>query len=314
VSDVNAPTVGPGADVAPDDGEAKPSPRAAVVRFVATFVVLVMTFLIGYRYAMDTPANIWYLFQVARHTAAALDITGDSAEVEPMHEAGPPGRRADLMRWRAERSGESAPAAIPEGPITAWESWQWKAYSTIREGNTIAEDGPIVRFVLKKGASAKQEDLRREMERVRAEAGITGTDRTAETAALEAQLKTLAADTNAIQDPAKRSRANRGAQFAFHVVPDCGAIPSMSIYLAAVLAFPAMWWKRGVGAIAGLAVLYGINILRLGTLGYIGAIDTSPGRKWFTFAHEYVWQGVFIVFVVAVWMLWVEWLVRPRRA
>lgn len=313
MSEVSAPTAEPCVDAAPGDGDAKPSPRAAVVRFVAVFVLLVMTFLVGYRYAMDTPANIWYLFQVARHTAAALSVAGEFAEVEPMHEAGPPNRRQDLERWRAERQGMTAPATVPGDPITAWESWQWKAYSAIREGDTIAEDGPIVRFVLKKGALAKQEDVKRELDRVRSEARQFGVDRTVEITALDAQLQALAADLSAIQDPTERNRAGRGTQFAFHVVPDCGAIPSMSIFLAAVLAFPAAWWKRGVGAIGGLVILYGINILRLGTLGYIGAIDTSPGRKWFTFAHEYVWQGVFIVFVVAVWMVWVEWLVRPRR-
>jgi exosortase/archaeosortase family protein len=87
----------------------------------------------------------------------------------------------------------------------------------------------------------------------------------------------------------------------------------MSIFLAAVLAFPTLWWKRGVGAAGGLSILYFINILRLATLGYVGAVDLSPGRKWFSFIHEYVWQGVFIVFVVVVWMLWVEFVVRARR-
>lgn len=313
MSDTESVTVEPTSGVQPEDGDVKRSPRAAVLRFVAAFVVLVMTFLIGYRYAMDTPANIRYLFHVAQHTAWALDMVGDSAEVEPMHEANPSSRRTDLARWRAERAGEQASGAVAQGPITAWESWQWKAYSAIREGDSIAEDGPIVRFVLHKGLAARQEELRLEMDRVRAEARATGADRKADIAALETQLQALATETNAVQSPKERNRANRGTQFAFHVVPDCGAIPSMSIFLAAVLAFPAAWWKRGVGAIVGLIILYGINILRLGTLGYIGAIDTSPGRKWFTFAHEYVWQGVFIVFVVAVWMLWVEWLVRPRR-
>jgi exosortase/archaeosortase family protein len=87
----------------------------------------------------------------------------------------------------------------------------------------------------------------------------------------------------------------------------------MSIFLAAVLAFPTAWPRRLVGAVGGLAVLYGINVLRLATLGYIGAIDDSPGQRWFNFIHEYVWQGIFIVFVVAVWMIWIEFVVKARR-
>ena len=88
----------------------------------------------------------------------------------------------------------------------------------------------------------------------------------------------------------------------------------MSIFVAAVLAFPTTLMRRAIGAVAGLGLLYGINILRLATLGVIGALDDSPGQKWFNFIHEYVWQGIFIVFVVAVWMLWIEVVVKARRA
>jgi exosortase/archaeosortase family protein len=87
----------------------------------------------------------------------------------------------------------------------------------------------------------------------------------------------------------------------------------MSIFLAAVLAFPTGLVPRAIGAVGGLAALYVINILRLATLGIIGAMDASPGQKWFNFIHEYVWQGIFIVFVVAVWMLWIEFVVKGRR-
>jgi len=60
--------------------------------------------------------------------------------------------------------------------------------------------------------------------------------------------------------------------------------------------------------------MYGVNIFRLTVLAVVGAIDQSDGRIWFSFAHEYVWQAVYIVFVVAVWLLWVEYVVKGRRA
>ncbi len=291
------------------------SPRTAVLRFVAAFVVLVMAFLVGYRYAMNSPANIWYLFQVARHTAWTLGVVGESGQVEPLHETSPVKWRADLAEWRAERQGvDAVPTAVDESPLTAWESWQWKAWSRIRDGETIAEDGPIVRFVLVEGLGPKQVALRRQIEEMKAAARTSGEDRSATIAGMEKRLGEIAQEIESYPQGPVRNQANRGEQFSFHVVPDCGAIPSMSIFLAAVLAFPTLWWKRLAGAVGGIAILYGVNIVRLSTLGYIGALDDSPGRKWFTFAHEYVWQGVFIVFVVAVWMLWIEWLVRPRRA
>jgi exosortase/archaeosortase family protein len=100
--------------------------------------------------------------------------------------------------------------------------------------------------------------------------------------------------------------------FNFTLVPDCGAIPSMVIFLAAVLAFPARWWKRLVGLAGGIAILYCVNaLLRLPCLAVIGALN--GGGKWFDFAHHYVWQGIYIVFVVLVWLAWVEYIVRGKE-
>jgi exosortase/archaeosortase family protein len=102
------------------------------------------------------------------------------------------------------------------------------------------------------------------------------------------------------------------ARFQFHVVPDCGALPSMSIFMAAILAFPAAWRKRAAGIFVGIPLLFTINVLRLACLGVIGAY-THEGEI-FTFAHEYVWQGIYLVFVAGIWLLWVEYIVRPARS
>ena len=85
----------------------------------------------------------------------------------------------------------------------------------------------------------------------------------------------------------------------------------MAIFLAAILAFPAPWWRRLAGLLIGIPALFWVNAFRLSFLGVIGAWDAGGPR--FKFAHEYVWQGIYIVFVVALWMAWVELLVRRRQ-
>jgi exosortase/archaeosortase family protein len=102
-------------------------------------------------------------------------------------------------------------------------------------------------------------------------------------------------------------------EFSFRIVPDCGAIPSIAIYLSAVLAFPALWRKKIPGIIFGLTALFGINVMRLVILAYVGAYDTTPDDRWFTFIHEYVWQSIFLLFVVVVWLVWIEWLNRGQE-
>lgn len=142
-------------------------------------------------------------------------------------------------------------------------------------------------------------------------------------AALEEQEDADAEDKAALEEKIQELEEQREAErqeggphlpeatFIFVVIPDCGAIPTMVIYLAAVLAFPTRWWKRLVGVLAGLPILYGVNVLRLACLGVIGSY-TGAGEE-FDFYHEYVWQGLYILFVVALWLIWMEVVVKGRR-
>jgi exosortase/archaeosortase family protein len=181
--------------------------------FVALFAVCAVGLLAGYRYAIDTIANDYYLYTISRHTSWILDFVGDESALE---------------KFRADG-------------LSPWDSWRERARS--RRGN--GEAGPRVDFLLKPEYA-----------------------------------------------------------FTFIVVPSCGAIEVMAIFLAAVLAFPATWRHRSWGLALGLPLLYLVNILRLACLAYIGALDRSG--EWFNFVHEYVWQASYVVFVVIVWMAWAE--------
>ncbi len=55
--------------------------RYRTLRFVVLFALLVLAMLTGYRYAMNTEANMWYLFQVARSTAWTLDVIGQKGRL-----------------------------------------------------------------------------------------------------------------------------------------------------------------------------------------------------------------------------------------
>jgi len=90
--------------------------------------------------------------------------------------------------------------------------------------------------------------------------------------------------------------------FWMQVIPDCGAVPSMSIFTAAILAFPARIRHKVIGILFGLPLLYVVNVGRLVCLAVIGATCPLPV---FRFAHVYVWQTIFIVFVVLIWFLWI---------
>ena len=135
-------------------------------------------------------------------------------------------------------------------------------------------------------------------------------ERDRQRASIQARFNELDQKRQAIYRGERPATDETTRSFSFIVISECGAIEVMAIFLAAVLAFPAAWWKRLVGLAAGLPLMYAVNIFRLSVLGVIGALDQDG--KWFKFAHEYVWQAVYIVFVVAVWLAWVEYIVRRR--
>ena len=294
--------------------------RKRMVMFVAVFVVCVLALLIGYRYASSTLANDWYLFHVAQHTSYMLSFIGYSSSVE----------RPDRIREdpeyvrafiQATREGTPPPEKTePSGedvrPLSGWEAYQYRIarFRTDDQGGGVS--GPSVAFVLRPGIVTKISETRKELEALSEDTGLDEDTRTARREALNARLKDLEAQREeARKGGDETAQALRDKAFPFTVVPDCGAIPSMSIFFAAVLAFPTRWWKRIVGIVTGIPILYLVNCFRLACLAVIGSLDRGSGHggKVFTFAHEYVWQGIYIVFVVAVWMIWVEYVVRGKK-
>jgi len=289
-------------------------PLKRVVRFVTVFVVSVLVLLTGYRYAIPTKANDWYLFQVARHTSWLLGYLGHSSEVEGRERIkdGPAVVRARIAAWeRGEEIANEPPVADGSSPpLTRWERWRYRALALRRDGEPKRDLGPFVSFVLRPGLLTRLRDAKERLAAMEKDPAADEVER----AALAAEIEQITQARDAARNSPDEAKAFRGAAFPFTLVPDCGAIPSMSIFCAAVLAFPTRRRKRLVGIVAGLPVLYGVNCARLACLAVIGAWDRGAGHggKYFTFAHEYVWQGIYIVFVVAIWMIWLEFVVKAR--
>ncbi len=88
--------------------------------------------------------------------------------------------------------------------------------------------------------------------------------------------------------------------FEVDVAPACsGAVP-MSIYLSAVLAYPATWGSRMIGAGLGLGVILVVNIIRVSALFLIGLYF----KQLFHDTHVYVAQALVICVAVALWLYW----------
>lgn len=301
-------------DAAPaPENEQRPSGnRWQTIWFVTVFVVSILVCLTGYRYVIHTYANDWYLFQVAKNTNSVLDLVGYQSQLEGgmIQAESPRQARASLAAWAQDRepTQEEIDAASPNA-LSAWESWRYRAESVRRSGRSQAM-GPRVAFILKSGTSTRLIEIEQELRQLRLQRMGSQAEVANETRALEAER-------DALRDILNRSRTVEGEvdpdpSYVFHfiVVPECGAIEVMAIFLSAVLAFPTRARKKLLGLLLGLPLMYLVNIFRLSCLAIIGALD--GGGEWFNFAHHYVWQAIYIVFVVGVWLAWVEYVVRRK--
>lgn len=321
--------------------------RHKAVRFVAIFACSVLILLTVHAEIVDTRGNDFYLYGVAKSTAWLLNLIGDSAEVIGSPRSFPRREayvRASLEAWQ---TGEDAPApeeyqGIEASPLTPWEKWRYSAVSQRRDLDQLLKEwkeksdqwksdplngpnvqkmktrirllqsrdlGPTVTFVLRRGLTSRMAEIRRGIAKAYQDTQLTEEERSARVERDRERLRELEEKRAQLAETAPEAMKDKA--FAFVVVPDCGAIPTMVIFIAAVLAFPARWWKKLAGIGVGLPFLYIVNTLRLTILATIGAWDN--GGAVFKFAHEYVWQGVYIIFVVVAWLAWVELLVRRKK-
>lgn len=83
---------------------------------------------------------------------------------------------------------------------------------------------------------------------------------------------------------------------------ECTGIFVLVLFASFVLAYPASWSARAVGLGIGIPLLFAVNVFRLATLARI--VEVYPQA--FFYFHEYVWQGIFMVFVLVGALAWAE--------
>ncbi len=95
---------------------------------------------------------------------------------------------------------------------------------------------------------------------------------------------------------------NTQSGFGVSIEPGCNGIEACIVLFAAVVAFPAPWRHRLLGLAAGFVAVQGLNVVRVISLFYLGQWNTAV----FNFAHEFLWQGLIMLDVLVVWLLWVR--------
>lgn len=95
---------------------------------------------------------------------------------------------------------------------------------------------------------------------------------------------------------------NPATGFGVSIEPGCNGVEACIILFAAVVAFPTTWRHRAWGLALGFVAVQGLNVVRVISLFYLGQWNT----EWFRIAHEFLWQGLIMLDVLVVWLLWVR--------
>jgi exosortase H (IPTLxxWG-CTERM-specific) len=95
------------------------------------------------------------------------------------------------------------------------------------------------------------------------------------------------------------------SQFSVSIKKGCDAAEPMAIFIAGIVAFPALIKKKFVGLGIGLFILFLLNVVRIATL-YITGIHYPD---FFESMHLAVWQVAFIFVAILLWFLWLKFVV-----
>ena len=97
-------------------------------------------------------------------------------------------------------------------------------------------------------------------------------------------------------------------RFSVQIVQGCNAMEPIALFACAVLAFPSPLRRKIPGIVLGSLCLAVLNCVRIVSLFLIGTY--APGI--FHLMHVDVWQGMFVLFAMVLWLLWLPWAMQRQ--
>lgn len=99
------------------------------------------------------------------------------------------------------------------------------------------------------------------------------------------------------------------AFFSLTIKEGCDAITPMILYSMAILAFPISLRLKWPGILVGLVSLFILNLIRIISLYFIGK---HFSYDIFDIMHVDIWQILFLIITVFIWLLWLRWALIRR--
>lgn len=94
----------------------------------------------------------------------------------------------------------------------------------------------------------------------------------------------------------------------WNVTSECTAVNAVFLFMSFILAYTSSLRSKALGLISGIPLIIAVNIVRLVALGWV----TEYWPKQAHLFHDYVWETIFLFFIVALWFVWIN-LVSNRE-
>lgn len=98
-------------------------------------------------------------------------------------------------------------------------------------------------------------------------------------------------------------------RYSLSIARGCEAVQVAAFFFIAVASWPlsVARWRRWLGGLIGVVTLMVCNIVRIVSLYYVGIYFPRS----FETMHIDVWQPMFILLALFVWLAWLGWASRP---
>ena len=93
------------------------------------------------------------------------------------------------------------------------------------------------------------------------------------------------------------------------IIEGCNAVSIIILFVAFIIAFAQRWKKTLLFIVAGMALIYGVNIVRIAIL----AIALYKFPQYNEVLHSVVFPGIIYGMVFLLWMVWVRGLKQKKE-
>lgn len=100
------------------------------------------------------------------------------------------------------------------------------------------------------------------------------------------------------------------ARFSVQIAVGCDGSEPLALFMAAMLAFPAPFRRKIPGLLLGVVILTVVNLVRIVSLFLAGVYYPQTVAS----LHAEVWPAAFILLVIVLWAIWIQWAMKPRPA